>query len=100
MGTNVLNYAPGANTIPAKWKSQQFVNSRSFLERRGQVPLGKVGHAQTNEEKEAFECSLNMEVSALKTWNEEQAKEDAVETTGEVTIGESAGQLTKPATRM
>jgi hypothetical protein len=89
IGTNVLNYAPGANHIPAEWQAQKFVNSPSFSERRGDILKNikdlreQAGKSETKEEKEAFESGLQMEVSALKTLNEEQAEEDGVEAESE-----------------
>ena len=37
IGTNVLQYAPGANTIPAEWKSQKYNFVKSFSESRADI---------------------------------------------------------------
>jgi silicon transporter len=92
IGTNVLHYAPGANTIPDEWKSQKFVNSRSFSERRGDILTNikdlreQIGKSETKDERAAFESGLGMEVSALQTLNEEQAEEDGVDVVGEEAV--------------
>ncbi|MBE0451983.1 MAG: hypothetical protein IBX70_14240 [Clostridia bacterium] len=81
LGTNVLNYAPGATSIPKEWKSQQFSSGKSFSERRAGILANirdlrvQMDNSSTKEERSAFESGLKMEISALKTLNEEQGQD-------------------------
>jgi hypothetical protein len=78
IGTNVLHYAPGANSIPAEWKSQKFHMVKSFSERRADILANvkdireQIGQCSTKEEREAFESALALETASLKELNEEQ----------------------------
>jgi len=91
LGTNLLNLPPGAKTIPAEWKSSQFVITKTFSERRAEILANikdlreEIANATTKDEREAFEGGLHLEIASLKALNEEQADE------GNDTGSESAG---------
>ena len=78
LGTNILNYAPGAKHIPAEWQSQKFHLVPSFSERRADILSNvkdlreMIDQSQSKGEKEAFERSLALETAALKALNEER----------------------------
>ena len=80
LGTNVLNYPPGAKTIPAEWK--RLTLTKSYSERRAEILKNikdlrsEISNAGTKEEKEAYEVGLRMELHALKALNGEQGKDE------------------------
>eukprot|EP00934_Nitzschia_sp_Nitz4_P008982 Nitzschia sp. Nitz4//scaffold326_size20077//18//350//NITZ4_008707-RA/size20077-exonerate_est2genome-gene-0.12-mRNA-1//1//CDS//3329547915//8972//frame0 len=82
IGTNVLNYAPGASHIPAEWKSDKFVAGKSFSERRQTILANikdlreQAASSETKDERAAFDEGLKMEIAALKALNEEQSAEE------------------------
>jgi hypothetical protein len=56
----------------------QFSHEQSFTQRRAQIMVNvsglreQIGLATSDEEKEAYEASLRLEIAALKKVNEEQ----------------------------
>jgi hypothetical protein len=79
IGTNVLNYAPGATSIPSEWVKLGGLH-HSFTTRRTEI-LGniktlreQVQEALSEDEKEAMQEALKYEIKALKELNEEQAQ--------------------------
>eukprot|EP00934_Nitzschia_sp_Nitz4_P007176 Nitzschia sp. Nitz4//scaffold230_size58257//26246//27726//NITZ4_006481-RA/size58257-augustus-gene-0.3-mRNA-1//1//CDS//3329543250//7166//frame0 len=86
LGTNVLNFAPGANRFPEVW--QELAPIESFTVRRQRILSNikdfrdQIKASVTDDEREAFEAGLKAEIDALKKINALQA----AETSGDVDV--------------